>query len=276
MILPVLLWSLFIIAYPLIYNIVLSLYNVRYGAESASFVGISNYLNMLTDSRFVNSFINSVIWTSGNLLLMTVVGLGGALLLNQKHRGITYIRNLIILPWVIPTIVATLVWRWMLEPDLGIINNILHWLGLLGGKPIVYLGDPSLAMLTLMLINTWKLSPFAIIIILAALQTIPKDLYEAAMIDGATGLTLFRKITMPLISPILVFLGFIGFVWSFNAFDIIWLTTEGGPGTATETLPLLIFRKAFREYRISQAASIATLMLMICLVFIILFLKRRE
>ncbi|MCR8486972.1 MAG: sugar ABC transporter permease [Crenarchaeota archaeon] len=219
--------------------------------------------------------MNSVIWTSGNLLLMTVVGLGGAFLLNQKLKGVTYIRNLIILPWVIPTIVVTLVWRWILEPDLGIFNNILRWFGLLLGKPIVYLGNPSLAMLTLMLVNTWKLSPFAIVIILAALQTIPKDVYEAAMIDGATGLALFRKITMPLISPILVFLGFIGFVWSFNAFDIIWLTTEGGPGTATETLPLLIFRKAFLEYRISQAASIATMVLMICLIFIVLILRRR-
>lgn len=275
MVLPVLLISMIIIAYPLIDNIVLSLYNLKYGTEKGLFIGFDNYLKNVKDFRVLHALVRSVIWTVGNIALITAIGLGGALLLNRPLKGAGIIRSIIILPWIIPTVVVSLVWRWILEPDLGIINNVLYGLGLLKGRPITYLGTPELAMLVLILINTWKLSPFAIVVILAALQTIPRDLYEAAMIDGASSFTIFKSITMPLISPILTFLGFIGFAWCFNTFDLIWLITEGGPGSATETLPILVYRKAFLEYRISEAASLAVIMFIIVALISFAILRRR-
>jgi multiple sugar transport system permease protein len=163
----------------------------------------------------------------------------------------------------------------MLDPDLGIINNILHYLKLIT-QPVVYLGSPSLAMLSVIIINTWRFSPFAIVLILAGLQTIPRDVYESAKIDGASSIATFRYITFPMLSPILTFVGFIAFVWAFNMFDVIWLTTEGGPGNTTETLPVLVFRRAFKEYRMGQAAAITTFMFLFLLAFSFLLIKRRR
>lgn len=277
LILPTLVWVFFVILYPVVFNIALSFSNIRYGTEPFQFLGLNIYTYILfQEARFWNGFINTLFWTAGNLLLQTAIGLGGALLLNQALKGREILRSLIIIPWVIPTIVVSLMWRWILEPDLGILNNLLYFFGILHGKPIVYLGSPNLAMLTVTIINTWKLAPFAIVLILAALQTIPKELHESAAIDGASALDRFRYITMPLLTPMLMFVGFIAFVLNFNTFDIIWLTTEGGPGSATETLPILLFRKAFLEYRMNHAAVIATLMLMFLFAVSFFFLKRRE
>jgi len=277
LILPTLGWVLFVIMYPVVFNIALSFSNIRYGTEHFRFIGLSIYAYILfEEARFWHAFINTIIWTVGNLLLQTAIGLGGALLLNQALRGREILRSLIILPWVIPTVVVGLIWRWILEPDLGILNNLLYYFGILRGKPIVYLGSPDLAMLSVIIINTWKLAPFAIVLILAALQTIPRELYESAAIDGASALDRFRYITMPMLTPMLMFVGFIAFVWNFNAFDIIWLITEGGPGNATETLPILLFRRAFREYRMNQAAAIATLMLLFLIAVSFFFLRRRR
>ncbi len=277
LLLPTLAWVLLVIVYPVVYDIWLSFTNVKYGTEQARFLGLENYVYLfLEEPRFWQAFVNTIIWTAGNLILQTAIGLGGALLLNQAIRGREIIRSIIILPWVIPTIVASLVWRWILEPDLGIFNNLLYYFGLLHGKPIVYLGNPSLAMLSVIIINTWKLSPFAIVLILAALQTIPKELYESAAIDGASAFNKFRYITMPMVTPILMFVGFVAFVWNFNMFDIVWLTTEGGPGNATEILPILIFRKAFLEYRMSEAAAMAAVLLVFLIAVSFFFLRRRE
>jgi multiple sugar transport system permease protein len=273
---PSLVWIIMIIAYPIVYNIWLSFHKSTYGIELGPFIGFDNYIKIfLADDVFWQDFINSVIWTIGNLFFQTIIGLGGALLLNQAIRGRELIRGLVILPWVIPTVVITLVWRWMLEPDLGIINNILHYLKLIT-QPVVYLGSPSLAMLTVIIINTWRFSPFAIVLILAGLQTIPRDVYESAKIDGASSIATFRYITFPMLSPILTFVGFIAFVWAFNMFDVIWLTTEGGPGNTTETLPVLVFRRAFKEYRMGQAAAITTFMFLFLLAFSFLLIKRRR
>jgi multiple sugar transport system permease protein len=273
---PSLVWIIMIIVYPLVYNIWLSFHKSTYGIELGPFIGFDNYIKIfLADDVFWQTFINTVIWTIGNLFFQTVIGLGGALLLNQAIRGWELIRGLVILPWVIPTVVVTLVWRWMLEPDLGIINNILHYLKLIT-QSVVYLGSPSLAMLSVIIINSWRFSPFAIVLILAGLQTIPRDVYESAKLDGASPIATFRYITLPMLSPILTFVGFIAFVWNFNMFDLIWLTTEGGPGNTTETLPVLVFRRAFKEYRMGQAAAITTFMFLFLLAVSFLLIKRRR
>jgi multiple sugar transport system permease protein len=273
---PALIWVIIIIIYPLIYNFWLSFHGSTYGVTLGPFVGFNNYIKIfIHDDVFWGDFINTIFWTIGNLLFQTIIGLSGALLLNKPIKGREIIRSIIIIPWIIPTVVVSITWRWILEPDLGILNNLLYYFKIIT-KPITYLGSTSSAMLTVILINSWKFSPFAIVLILAALQTIPKELYEAARIDGASSLAYFRNITLPLISPMLTFVGFISFVWTFNMFDIIWLLTEGGPGTTTETLPILVFRRAFLEYRMGQAAAISVFIFIFLLIFSFILLRRRE
>jgi multiple sugar transport system permease protein len=272
---PTLFLVLLFIVYPFISGIWTSLHKSTFGIELGPFVGFDNYIKIFTrDDVFWQDFTNTIVWTVGNLGLQTVLGLGGALLLNRSFKGQGLARSIIIIPWVIPTVVTALMWRWILEPDLGILNNILFALRLIT-QPVVYLGSPSYAMLTAIVINTWRFSPFAVILILAALQTIPNELYESAEIDGATPLRSFIHITMPLLTPMLSFVGFIAFVWTFNMFDIIWLTTEGGPANATETLPVLVFRRAFLEYRMGEAAAVTVFMFLFLLAFSLIFLRRR-
>jgi len=276
LLLPTLVWVFLLIVYPFLSAAQMSFYSSTYGVTLGEFVGLNNFYKLLfEDDMFWIAFKNSIIWTVGNLAIQTMLGLGGALLLNEKFRGRKLSRTLVIIPWVIPTVVISLIWRWMLEPSMGIVNAILSWVGIMNPyEPFLYLGSLSYAMLVMILINCWKLTPFAILLILAALQTIPIELYESSDIDGASRLQKFRSITFPLISPILGFVGLFAFVWTFNMFDLIWLTTRGGPADATETLPLLVYRRAFNEFKTSEAAAISVIMFLFLAVFSIIYFRR--
>jgi len=276
LLLPTLIWVFSLIVYPFLSAAHLSFYSSKYGVTLGEFVGLKNFYKLLfEDDMFWIAFKNSMVWTVGNLVIQTVFGLGGALLLNEKFRARNASRTLVIIPWVIPTVVISLIWRWMLEPSMGIVNAILSWTGIMSpDEPFLYLGSLSYAMLVMIIINSWRFTPFAIVLILAALQTIPLELYESSDIDGASGFQKFRNITFPLISPILGFVGLFAFVWTFNLFDLIWLTTHGGPANATETLPLLIYRRGFAEFRTSEAAAISVIMFLFLAVFSIVYFKR--
>jgi len=254
----------------------MSFYSSKYGVTLGEFVGFKNFYNLVfEDDMFWIAFKNSIIWTVGNLVIQTVLGLGGALLLNEKFRGRNASRTLVIIPWIIPTVVISLIWRWMLEPSMGIVNAILSWAGIMNpNEPFLYLGSLSYAMLVMIIINSWRFTPFAIVLILAGLQTIPIELYESSDIDGASGLQKLRLITLPLISPILGFVGLFAFVWTFNLFDLIWLTTHGGPVNATETLPLFIYRRGFTEFRMSEAAAASVIMFLFLAVFSVIYFWR--
>ncbi|MEM3448139.1 MAG: sugar ABC transporter permease [Nitrososphaerota archaeon] len=253
LILPLFLWLIIVIGFPIFYGIYLSFFDVPYGIIKR-FVFIENYNTILNDSKFRIAFVNSLIWTFGNMALQTAIGLGAALLLNRPFKGRDSARIAILIPFIIPAFVTALVWRWMMEPDLGIFNAVLKQLNLIK-TPIVPLVD--YAMLTVIIENTWRFSPFAIIFILSALQTVPNDVIDAAKVDGAGHFQIFRHVTLPIISPFLSFIGLLAFFWNFNLFDLIWLTTGGGPGDATETLPILIYRRSFREFNMGEGATIS-------------------
>ena len=276
LLLPTLIWVFALIIYPFLSAAQMSFYSSKYGVTLGEFVGFKNFYELLfEDDLFWTAFKNSIIWTVGNLALQTVFGLGGALLLDQKFRGRNASRTLAIIPWIIPTVVISLIWRWMLEPSMGIVNAILSWTGIMNpNQPFLYLGSLSYAMLVMILINAWRFTPFAIVLILAGLQTIPIELYESSEIDGASGLQKFRFVTFPLIAPILGFVGMFAFVWTFNMFDLVWLTTHGGPANVTETLPLLIYRRAFKEFKMSEAAAISLIMFLFLAVFSIIYFRR--
>ncbi len=258
MVAPVLIWLAATILYPLGAAVVLSLRDIRVIGSDGGFVGLGNYVDVLEMPRLWAALGRSLVWVAGNAVLQTLLALGTALLLNQRFRGVRLVRVWVILSWIVPTIVVVIIWRWLLGTSGGVVNYLLVSLGLTD-RPIGFFAGPGSAMASLVVINSWRWFPFVAVMLLAGLQRIPADLYEAAAIDGAGPWQRFRRITWPLLQPTLLVLGVVGTLLSFNVFDIIWLTTAGGPSGATQTLPVLIYETAFKSYRLGQAAAMSVL-----------------
>ncbi len=269
-ILPILVLIGIIFIYPLGQVLISSFYNIRLGAPEGIFVGLDNYRLIFSEPVFWKSVRSTLIWTFGNLILQLIIPLGVAILLNQKLKGMHFMRTLILLPWIIPMVALAVSMRWMLLPEIGIFNEILKNTI---GTQISFLSSKSTAMPTLIILNTWKWLPFGTLLILAALQTIPREVYEAARVDGANFLKQFIYITFPLLGKVIWFMGYLILVWNFNTFDTIWLTTEGGPGHAMQTLPILVYRRAFKVFRLGEGAAIATMGAVFLMVMGILYFK---
>ena len=269
-ILPILILIGIIFIYPLSQVLISSFYNIRLGAQEGIFVGLDNYRSIFSEPVFWKSVRSSLIWTFGNLILQLIIPLGVAILLNQKLRGMHFARTLILLPWIIPMVALAVSMRWMLLPGIGIFNEILK--NTIGAQ-INFLGSQSAAMPTLIILNTWKWLPFGTLLILTALQTIPREVYEAARVDGANFWKQFIYITFPLLGKVIWFMGYLILVWNFNTFDTIWLTTEGGPGHIMQTLTILVYRRAFKVFRLGEGAAIATIGAALLMVMGILYFK---
>ena len=269
-ILPILVLIGIIFIYPLGQVLISSFYNIRLGAQEGIFVGLDNYRLIFSEPVFWKSVRSTLIWTFGNLILQLIIPLGVAILLNQKLKGMHFMRTLILLPWIIPMVALAVSMRWMLLPEIGIFNEILKNTI---GTQISFLSSQSTAMPTLIILNTWKWLPFGTLLILAALQTIPREVYEAARVDGANFWKQFIYITFPLLGKVIWFMGYLILVWNFNTFDTIWLTTEGGPGHAMQTLPILVYRRAFKVFRLGEGAAIATMGAAFLMVMGILYFK---
>ncbi|MCX6090665.1 MAG: sugar ABC transporter permease [Atribacterota bacterium] len=270
--LPVAIVLLIIFAYPYVRTFLYSFYDISFGGAESSFVGFKNFIYLLTSSFFWEALLNSLYWTVGNLIIQLIIPLFLAILLNTRIRGIHLARSLIMLPWIAPTVAVAVCMRWMLLPKIGIVNEILFSLGLMH-KQIHFFGTSLTAMPALILLNSWKFLPFGTLMILAALQTIPESVFEAAEVDGVTGIQKFRFITFPLLSSMIWFVGFLAFAWNFNTFDFIWLTTQGGPGTATQTLPVLIYRTAFKTFRLGEASAMSVFIAIFLIILGILYFK---
>ncbi len=269
-ILPILVLIGIIFIYPLSQVLISSFYNIRLGAQEGIFVGLDNYRLIFSEPVFWKSVRSSLIWTFGNLILQLIIPLGVAILLNQKLRGMHFARTLILLPWIIPMVALAVSMRWMLLPGIGIFNEILKNII---GTQISFLGSRSAAMPTLIILNTWKWLPFGTLLILTALQTIPREVYEAARVDGANFWKQFIYITFPLLGKVIWFMGYLILVWNFNTFDTIWLTTEGGPGHIMQTLTILVYRRAFKVFRLGEGAAVATIGAALLMVMGILYFK---
>lgn len=269
-ILPILVLIGIIFIYPLSQVLISSFYNIRLGAQEGIFVGLDNYRLIFSEPVFWKSVRSSLIWTFGNLILQLTIPLGVAILLNQKLRGMHFARTLILLPWIIPMVALAVSMRWMLLPGIGIFNEILQ--NTIGAQ-ISFLGSRSAAMPTLIILNTWKWLPFGSLLILTALQTIPSEVYDAARVDGANFWKQFIYITFPLLGKVIWFMGYLILVWNFNTFDTIWLTTEGGPGHAMQTLTILVYRRAFKVFRLGEGAAIATIGAALLMVMGLLYFK---
>jgi ABC-type sugar transport system permease subunit len=237
----------------------LHLHDLRMPWRGRPFVGLANYAEALATPRFWEALAHTVFFAAASVTLELLLGLALALLLHRSFRGRGAARTAALLPWAIPTVVAALVWRFLFEGDAGGANALLRATGLLSTQP-VWFGDPTLAWVPVVLADVWKTTPFVALLLLAGLQSIDPELYEAARIDGAGAWQRLRHVTLPLLRPALLVALVFRTLDAFRVFDLVYVATGGGPGTATEPLALYTFRALFEDLRFGYGASLSVLL----------------
>jgi multiple sugar transport system permease protein len=257
--------------YPFLTAVQTSFYKVDTITRETSFVGIDNYLWVFNSSLFLDSLKRSFIWTISGVSIQLVLALIFSLILHQELRGRNFARGLVLFPYLITNIVAAIVWRFMLNPTVGIINYTLMEVLHIIDEPLLWLMRPKTALWAVILVGIWKYTPFMVILFLARLQTTPIELYEAARIDGANPWQLFWNITIPWLKPIIFVALMLRTIWLFNHFDLVFLMAFGGPMFATTTVPVLIYRAAFEELRMGRAAAISMYLVVILLIISIFY-----
>lgn len=265
-IIPMIILLLSFNAYPILSGIYLSFTNLSYADRSGSFAGLNNYVEVLKGIRFWKVLINSVGYSFLSILLVALVGLFLASLLNRDMPLKRVLRTLNVLPWVAPPAMIAIVFRWLLSKNYSPINDILLKLHILN-KPIDWLGNINigvrpftLPMICLVLIYVWIAYPFASIMFLSGMQSIPEDIFDAAKVDGASNMQQFFYITLPSLKPVITVTLSLLFVWTFQYFNISYMLTGGGPRGYTELLSILIYNDSFKNNESSRAASIGILM----------------
>lgn len=266
---PVVLIILIALLFPFLNAIYISFLD----RSTGQFVGLSHYQWLFAEGAFVSVLGRSLGWTIGNLALQGVAGIGIALLLRQHFFGRDVIRTVMLVPFVIPTAVVAIMWRWILNTSYGPINTWLVDLGLLS-QAVNPLNDPSMALAATTLINTWRWTPLVTLVVFAVLQTIPQEEYEAARIEGAGIIDEFRHVTYPHLQGSMTILGLLGFLLTFNIFDMIWLLTNGGPVQATTTLSVLIYDVAFEMQNIGRGTAISVVLFLLLAVFVYLYFRQ--
>ena len=260
-----------ILIWPIAQGIFLGFFNTRIlNYREGRFIGLANYEVLFNDPFFWNSLKVTVYYGIASMGCTYVAGLSFALLLNRSIPSRGLIRTIFVLPWAIPEVVAVLIFIWMLDAQYGIINYFFVEAGLLEA-PLAWLADADLAMPALVLITTWHQFPLAMLILLAGLQTIPREEYEAAMVDGAGALSRFIHVTLPGLRSVNVILILILILNSFRRVTMIYAMTGGGPARSTETLSILTYNTAFTYQKIGYAAATGTVLLLILLVFSLIY-----
>lgn len=273
--LPALLVTALVILFPVLQTAWYSLHEyVLYDPDNFRFVGLRNFATALSDEVFWIALLNSAIWVSGIVFLQLLLGLGAALLLNQSFWWRGMARALVIIPWALPSVIIGLMWTWIYDFNLGVFNDILLRLGLISA-PHPWLAQPSTALACIMLALVWQGFPFFTVTILAGLQTVPGELYEAAEIDGASPWRQFLHVTLPSIAGIVTTAVLLRIIWVANSLDVILVMTGGGPGYATHTLPLYAFLRAYTGMEFGYAASLSLMLTAILLGIVWLYVRRQ-
>ncbi|WP_342591910.1 sugar ABC transporter permease [Jiella sonneratiae] len=254
---PAVVVVLVIVFAPMVEALVTSFYDyVLFRPNAAKFVGFGNFATLFDDPVFWTSLWQTALWIGLTVPLQMGLGLVAALLLNREFAWRGLARALVIIPWALPSVVIALMWRWIYDPNIGILNDLLLRLDIVRAS-IPWLADPDVALYAVIATLTWQGFPFFAVMILAGLQGIPKSQYEAAAIDGASAWRQFRHITLPGIAPILATAGLLRTIWVANSIDVIFVMTGGGPGYSTYTLPLFAFVKARQNLDFGYGSAIA-------------------
>ncbi len=274
---PIALLIVGLIAYPFLSAIYLSLTQKVVG-YAPKFIGLDNYVQLFQSARFRTVVWNSTVFTVASVGTKLVLGMAMALALHRVVRGSQFLRGILLLPWVIPTVVIALTWRWLFDLFRGLVNVSLIDLGVIRSG-IHWLGDPSLAMLSVVVANVWRGFPFFGVSILAAMQTVPQDLYDAADVDGATAWQKFWRITLPTIKGVVIVVTLLSTIWTLNDFNIVYIMTRGGPGAATQVFATYSYELGIQSQRwgLAMAASMYSLpVLALLIVVVVRYLHREE
>lgn len=277
---------LLVFAYPVLrtFEMAFQSVNLTHPEDGTPFIGLGNYVWLVTrNDLFWLSLGNTVALTVLTIALELGIGLLIATMLVEPFPGLWLVRGVFFLPWAIPNIVVAWLMRMYLQPRYGLANQLIAWLGNALGLHhglflLDWLGNPATALVTVALISTWKGLPFVILVLLAGLQSIPRDIGEAARIDGANAWQELRYVTLPSLRRIILVLLIFRIISTFNTFDLVWLLTGGGPGNATRVLAVEVFNRAFVSYQMGRAASLTTLMFLFLgvMVFVLLSVQRDE
>jgi multiple sugar transport system permease protein len=272
-VLPALLVILLFTIYPVFYAVRISFYQYMLTKPNAHpFIGLKNFHDVITSYYFKTSLINTGIYTVASVAGVIIFGIIVALLLNTKIRSVNALKIIILLPWAIPAVVAGLMWKWILNSDFGILNGILYSLGVIKSY-IPFLSDPLLAKLSLVLAHVWKEGPLAAIFLLAGLQLIPKEFYEAAKIDGGSSFRVFRYVTLPLLRPILLVVLVYETMTAILTFDIVYVLTGGGPADSTSLISWFAYAEIFKSLNLGAGIALSIVIAAITLVLIILYMR---
>ena len=271
MISPALFLMTVLLIYPFFLAVYISLTDSVLGMPG-KFIGFANFIKLLHDPLFLQTALNSLIYTVSTVSLKLFLGLILAQLLNQEFRYRNVVRGLILLPWIVPTSLSVLTWLWMFDSLFSIINYILLNIGIISRK-IPWLGDTYWAMVSVIIVNTWRGLPFFAISILAGLMTIPKELYEAADIDGASWFRKFLHLTLPLLQPVIAVVVLFSTIWTFADFQIVYILTHGGPINATQIFSTMAYDVAMVAGRIGEGSAISLFLFPILLVVILVMLR---
>ncbi|MBS7544771.1 carbohydrate ABC transporter permease [Ancylobacter oerskovii] len=263
-----------IVFLPMAQAVVTSFYDlILFRPNASRFVGFGNYIKLFNDPVFWTALWNTIIWIGLTVPLQMGLGLVTAILLNREFPWRGLARALIIIPWALPSVVIALMWRWIYDPNTGVLNDLLIYLSVVQGA-VPWLADPHLALYAVIATLTWQGFPFFAVMILAGLQGIPKSQYEAAALDGASPWRQFRHITLPGIMPVLATAGLLRVIWVANSMDVIFVMTGGGPGYATHTLPLYAFIKARQNLDFGYGTAIAVTFTILLGSFVAVYLVR--
>ena len=238
-----------------------------------TWIGLDNYLSILSRKEFWIATKNTFVFSIFSVVFHLLLGMGTALLLNRKFKGRKIIRILFLLPWLLSYVVGAITWKWMLNGSYGIFNEIILRLGFIDSYR-AWLGDPSAAMIFVIVANVWKQFPFVMLMLIAGLQSIPQEQYEAAWMDGANSWKSFLYVTLPYMKTIIIITSTLDFIWSFKQFDLVSVMTGGGPGVSTEILSTLVYRTFYGAFDFGKASAMGLLLLIIVLIVSAFYIRQ--
>ncbi len=269
---PVIILFCIFTAFALVFSFFLSFHEWNIVDTEQTFVGLENYLRLLTDRRFHQAVLNTVYYVAFSVPLTMIAGLSIALLLNQKIRLRGLFRTFYYLPTITPLVVSAIIWKWVYQGDFGLLNYYLRQLGLID-RPLLWLADPSLAMPAVIIMSIWGGAGYHMVIYLAGLQAIPEEYYDAAKVDGASSLQRLIHVTIPLLKPTTFFLFITSVIGSFQIFAQIYIMTSGGPLGRTSTIGYYLYEKAFRHFDMGYASAIGYALFAMIFVFTVIQLR---
>jgi multiple sugar transport system permease protein len=274
---PVLIILILLLAYPFVLGIWLSFTNTIIG-RTGNFIGLSNYLFLLSDQVFHLTTYNTILYTMVAVFLKLVLGFALAIVLNRNFKGKGFVRAIVLLPWIVPTALSTIVFWWLFDSQFSCVSWFLIKAGVIS-SPIDFLGQPNNARASVIAVNIWRGIPFFTIGLMAGLQTINQSLYEAADIDGAGSWVKFRRITLPLVMPLLAVITTFSIIWTFADFHLIWIMTRGGPANATHIYGTLSYQRAIPGGHLGEGAAISIFLFPILLTCVLItgkYLRRED